>query len=261
MHERRSRLTGSEPAEAASLVQQFRRQVQRLGSDALGLLFPSRCAGCRRVDEVLCAACRADFVPLQPPLCPRCGQPVENGEADLCRRCQYREPPYAAGYSVFRFEGTLRAAVHALKFERRAEVAALLAEEMLAVLGTRLPGSEVWPLDAALAVPLHPAREALRGYNQARLLAKPLAAAWGLPVIDDALWRVRDTRSQLGLNARGRRENVRDAFRAESEGVSGLNLLLVDDVRTSGATLEACTAALRAAGADTVRVLTLAKAV
>lgn len=260
MHERRSRLSGSEPAEAASLIKQFQQQAQRVGTGLLGLLFPSTCVSCRRVDEILCATCRANFVPLEPPLCSLCGQPVTD-EANLCGDCQRREPPYVAGHSVFRFEGTLRAAVHALKFGRRAEVATLLAEEMLSTLRRQRPECDAWPLDVALAVPLHPLREAARGYNQARLLVEPLAAAWGLPVMDDAVRRVRDTRTQLGLSAPERRENVHDAFEANTGRISGLNVLLVDDIRTTGATLEACSVALRLAGANTVRALTLAQAV
>jgi ComF family protein len=111
-------------------------------------------------------------------------------------------------------------------------------------------------------VPLYPARELARGYNQALLLAEPLAEAWGLPVLsNDSLWRVRDTRSQVGLNAQERQANVHDAFQASEKQVAGLNVLLLDDVRTTGATLEACSAALMDADARAVYVLTLAQAV
>lgn len=262
MQERRSRLPGSEPAEAASLslVRRIQKQAQRTSSDLLGLLFPSQCAGCQRVDEILCDTCRAAFVPLTPPWCPSCGEPVVE-EAALCGRCRRYHPPYVAGHSVFRYEGALRKVIHALKYERRADVAELLAGEMLVALPTLWPDYDTWPLDAAVAVPLHPAREAARGYNQVRLLVEPLAGAWGLRVLDEAVCRVRDTQPQMRLDARERQENVHAAFLGEAGQVAGLDLLLVDDVRTTGATLAACAMALAEAGANSVRVLTLAKAV
>jgi ComF family protein len=132
---------------------------------------------------------------------------------------------------------------------------------MLNALPHLWPDYEAWPLDAAVAVPLHPAREATRGYNQARLLVEPLADAWGIQVLDDAVRRVRDTQPQMSLNAKERQKNVHAAFLGEAGQVSGLDLLLVDDVRTTGATLAACALALAEAGAKSVRVLTLANAV
>jgi ComF family protein len=152
--------------------------------------------------------------------------------------------------------------VHALKYEQRPELGALLAEEMLEALGNQWAEDDAAdPVDAVTALPLHPAREAARGYNQALLLAKPVAAAWSLPVMEDAVKRVRDTRSQLGLDGQARRENVHEAFQAEATRVFGKNILLVDDVRTTGSTLEACSTALLEAGAASVHALTLAQTI
>lgn len=260
MHDRRSQRAECETAEAASLANPIQLQARRTVSALLGLLFPSRCVSCGRVDHLLCPDCRLAFVPGQKPVCERCGQSVADGD-DLCWRCREHEPLYAACRSAFRFEGTLRVAVHGLKFDGRAEVAGILAGEMVSALRREFPECETWPLDVAMPVPLHPERETARGYNQARLLLEPFAADWGLRALDNALWRVRDTRSQLGLNAHQRQENVRDAFEASEERVAGLNVLLLDDVRTTGATLEACSVALLGAGANAVYAVTLAHAV
>lgn len=250
----------SDPTEAVSLHKHVQGQARRVGSELLGLLFPFRCTSCKRVDEVLCEDCRAAFAPVQAPVCVQCGQPADT-QGTRCWRCQQHETSYVACRSIFGFEGTLRIAVHGLKYEGRVEIASLLAHEMIEGLVRDHPEHEEWPLEAVLAVPLHPAREAERGYNQARLLARPLADQWGLPLLDDALWRVRDTRPQLGLNAQDRRQNVSDAFQADEWLVNGLAVLLVDDVRTTGATLESCSAALISAGAQAVYALTLAQAI
>lgn len=182
------------------------------------------------------------------------------GAGELCAYCQQSQPNLAASRSMFRFEGPLRTALHALKFEQHPEAAHPLVEEMLRVLSRRYPESAAWSLDVVVPVPLHPEREAERGYNQARLLAEPLATAMSLPLVDNLLWRAHHTRPQVGLDSQQRRENVREAFRA-SGSAAGLNILLIDDVRTTGATLEACANALLQAGAQAVYALTLAQAI
>lgn len=262
MRERGSRLTGREPLETASLGTQIQGQAQKLGSHLLGLLFPSRCAGCQRVDELLCLTCRSEFQILALPLCMRCGKSIEtNSENEHCRDCRNRPPSYEACRSAFRFDGRLRDAMHAFKFGRRGEIAPTLVGEMVDVLERMSPEVEMWPIDAVVPVPLHPEREKERGFNQARLLAIPLSGTWQLPYLERALVRVVATRTQVGLNADERRENVRQAFVADRQTVSGQTLLLVDDVRTTGATLEACADALLEAGAASVYALTLAQAV
>jgi ComF family protein len=116
------------------------------------------------------------------------------------------------------------------------------------------------PVDVIVPVPLHPARLRRRGYNQAALLARELGRRVGLPVEERALQRVRATRSQMRLSAADRRRNVQGAFRCADGRVRGRRVLLLDDVCTTGATLEACADALRAGGAESVWALTLARA-
>jgi ComF family protein len=118
---------------------------------------------------------------------------------------------------------------------------------------------EDWEVDFLIPVPLSAGRLAERGYNQAALLARPLALATGLPYRPQALWKVRETPTQVGLTASGRRVNVKDAFQADPALSSGARVLVIDDVTTSGATLEACAEALRCSGARQVFALTLAR--
>lgn len=152
------------------------------------------------------------------------------------------------------FGGPLRHALHRLKYKGDVALGEILAEPLLELL------QELdWPVEVITTVPLGVVRRKERGYNQANLLACPLALASGKLYRPQALFKVRETRSQVGLTAEQRRENVAEAFRARPRVVEGRQVLVVDDVLTTGATLEACAAALLQAGAMQVYGLTLAR--
>jgi ComF family protein len=153
------------------------------------------------------------------------------------------------------FDGPLRQAVHRLKFSGERYLAEPLGE-ILAATWNHGP----LPADALVTVPLHPKHEAARGYNQSLLLARAAGARLGLPVIDDGLRRVRETPPQMGLPREERLANVRGAFAWQSDRPCPARLVLVDDVMTTGATLAACAAALRQAGASHINALVLARA-
>lgn len=157
--------------------------------------------------------------------------------------------------SAVLFDGVLREAVHRLKYASARNLADPLAE-MMAQFWYQTP----LPADVLMPVPLHPHRERERGYNQSMLLAQALGRRIGLAVLPNALVRCRNTVSQTTLNARERRANVAEAFECVSEAVRGKRVLLIDDVCTTGATLEACSVALRQGGALSVWALTLARA-
>lgn len=117
-----------------------------------------------------------------------------------------------------------------------------------------------WPVDLLIPVPLGKKRLKERGYNQVSLVARPLAYHLGLPYEPEALWKTRETRSQVGLNIAQRGDNVQDAYQADSSVVKGKSILIMDDVATTGSTIAACTTALRTAEAQEIYVLTIARA-
>ena len=170
----------------------------------------------------------------------------------LCPRCRRGEPLISLARAVGPYEGTLRAIVHALKYDGRLTLARHLGARM------RQSGPDVLSgADFVVAVPLHRSRERARGFNQAYELGRHL----GVPLAD-ALTRTRRTRSQADLPAARRHSNVRGAFEwRRRAAVKGRTIVLVDDVSTTGATLNACASALLAAGAAEVRALTAARAV
>lgn len=215
-------------------------------------LWPKACAHCREdlsadAASPLCLACRLKLLPVEPPFCGRCCEPLARGAH--CRRCERRPFSCSPVRAAFRYEASAVSMVHAFKYNGRRS-AARAAGEWMASAFARFP--ELGRVDAVVPVPLHPARRRQRGYNQAALIAEAFAARLDLPVVDQ-LRRMRETPPQWSLDRKAREENVRGAFCVlKASEIKGLNALLVDDVFTSGASLEACAEALLNAGAARV---------
>lgn len=215
------------------------------------LFFPKACIGCDRGGEYLCPDCTASLPRLLPPLCPRCGLPQA---VEPCPACRGQRLEIDGLYAPFRFEGLSRQAVHLLKYRNLKALAPVLARLMATHF--RL---HPLPAQAIVPVPLHQGRLRQRGYNQAELLARGLGQELGLPLSPDWLERPQTGQPQARTPSRDQRwRNTTGAFRAAGGAVAG-GVLLVDDVCTTGATLNACAGALKAAGAARVWGLTLAR--
>lgn len=218
------------------------------------MLYPIVCAGCRRPGALLCADCRAQLYWIEALTCGWCAQPLRD-PTPFCPACAGRERPLGAMRAAVWHDGPIPAAIHQLKYQHRHGLSAMLAE----LMALRWPQWE-WTADCLVPVPLHPDRERERGYNQAQLLAAELAAALGIALEVNGLFRTRYTRPQVGLHARERKVNVTAAFQAAHEHVRGRRILLIDDVCTTGSTLTAAALALRQAGALSVDAYCLARA-
>ncbi|MEQ8965974.1 MAG: ComF family protein [Azospirillaceae bacterium] len=198
---------------------------------------------------------------LAPPWCVRCGLPFDfdAGEAALCGACAGRAPPFDRARAVLAYDEACRPLLLAFKHGDRTDAAGPLAAWM-----ARAGAPLLADADVVVPVPLHRRRLFRRRYNQAALLAAALGRAGGVAVVPDALARQRRTRSQGGLGRAGRRRNLSGAIVARPArrvAIAGCRVLLVDDVMTTGATVEACARALRRGGASAVDVLTLARVV
>lgn len=240
--------------------------VTRWFDPLLDLLFPAICPVCEtRSDDLehrpFCARCWAGLPLLEEPGCGVCGQPFVGLAGGLvCEACRRAPPPFDFARAVAAYRDGMRAALHALKYRGRTALAPPLARLLIDLGGRRLPAPPPTLVDAIVPVPLHPARLAERGFNQAELLAAPCAACWRLPLLTRALTRTRPTRPQTELDAAARQANVKGAFAVTRPAeVAGRRLLLVDDVLTTGATVGAAAHALRQGGAAAVGVLVLAR--
>jgi ComF family protein len=229
-------------------------RIQHIYRLALDLILPPLCVVCGRVNTWLCPGC-AEQIPLaHHAICPRCGDAWAG--AGVCDRCRTTPLSVASIRSAFIFRDSVRDAVHALKYRGGREVAELMACRM----------AQAWQLhqlkgDVLVPVPLFLDREAERGYNQAYLLARALAPQIEVPMEAGLVFRVRPTRSQARLRVAERWTNVKGAFAcSETLDLSGVRIMLIDDVATTGATLDACAVALLTRGARSVSAFTLAHA-
>ncbi|HLI19395.1 MAG TPA: ComF family protein [Rhodanobacteraceae bacterium] len=229
--------------------------ASRLVDGVLDALLPSHCLLCGargQGDLSLCDACEADM-PRNDLCCTRCALPL-GAPAPLCGRCQKREPPWDSAWAPFRYEWPLASLESRFKFGSD-----LAAGRTLALLWTASPVPVDLP-QAIVPVPLHRSRLRRRGYNQALELAKPLAKHFRVPLLRNALQRLRATDAQTELSAVERRRNVRGAFAATFDDPVPEHVAVLDDVFTTGATLAECVRVLKRAGAPRVDVWALARA-
>ena len=227
-------------------------QVVKLKGITLDLLFPQSCIGCGKEGRLICDFCLQSFLRITPPICPGCGSP-QPGEM-LCPSCASRQSEIDGIRSPFRFEGVMRQAIHQLKYRNIRALAAPLAE----LLQDYLITCPV-PADVLVPVPLHKKRLKERGYNQSGLLARELSKLTNLPVSEECLIRQHYAFPQARTtNVDERRSNVTGAFTCCDHRARDRQVLLIDDVATSGATLDACAKALKSAGAASVWALVMA---
>lgn len=237
--------------ESEKIIQWSRRALQGL----LDLLYPPRCAACGLGGVVLCSVCRQGIKPLPTPYCRHCGNVLK--VEGVCRSCQYA-PLRLSGLRAYSgYQQPLRTCIHRFKYGGNARLSQPLGQFLAQahrVYGLRS--------DVIVPVPLHSERQRQRGYNQAHLLAESCSRELQIP-LQTLLTRIRNTPAQTRLAADERRQNVAGAFRCSAgdgpEAITGRRILLIDDVCTTGATLEACAAPLFAAGARTVWGLVLAR--
>jgi competence protein ComFC len=238
------------------------RIARRTADAALSLLYPPHCAGCGAETPAgvhVCAACNGQARRIEAPFCRVCSQPFDGaitGEF-TCQNCAGRKLHFDCAVAPFLSRGVVREFIHRFKYDREFSLRLPLADWAAEGLADERLCAR--PIDGFVPVPLHSARFRERDFNQAAELARLLSRRTGIPLLN-ALRRIRYTSTQTALDRHQRMENLRNAFRVpHSPAVLQRHLVLVDDVFTTGSTVDECARVLRQSGAASVRVLTVAR--
>jgi len=230
----------------------------------IDLVFPPTCVLCRRSlgenrDGRVCVGCREAAPVITGPCCPRCGLEFPSPDTDnhLCGTCLTRKWHWILHRSCGWYDGTLKSAIHLLKFSGNHGVIPYLGNLLYQVFSSEYA---CVPVDMLVPVPLHRRRLQQRGFNQSLLLARFLSRSTGIPVEPRILRKTRETAPQTSLTASERRANLRGAFTvADARAAASRSILVIDDVYTTGTTLNECSRVLRNAGATRVVALTVAR--
>lgn len=229
----------------------------------LDMLYPRQCIGCGGSEpepfRYICWDCWSAASPVEPPFCERCGDPVA-GAVDhdfICFSCSSENPAFDGARSAARYEGVVGEALRLLKYEHALWIAPDMAELLHNCMQAEFPTRT---FDVVVPVPLHHVRRRERGFNQSAVLARELGRRIGCKTRPGMLRRIKPTTTQTHLTASQRLSNVKNAFESRKERwLAGRQVLLVDDVMTTGATVNACAKALKQGGATSVHVLTVAR--
>lgn len=229
--------------------------IRNMTRAALDVLFPRRCPFCDEVipaGSLLCEECSRKLPVIRQPACCRCGQPLEDERSEYCGDCTRKKHSYTRGRAVYVYQGAVKSSLYRFKYGGRQEYALCYAHQALEHYGDWI--RELEP-EAILPVPLHPKRRRKRGYNQAELFARELGYALHIPVRTDIVRRSVNTRPQKELNDIQRKKNLKKAFTITGNIVQLKKVLLVDDIYTTGSTVDAVSELLHAAGVQQIYVL------
>lgn len=222
----------------------------------LNILYPKRCPVCHGIlsdrGNLICPSCEKWLHPIVTDYCLKCGKPVK-AEEELCGECRKSHREFDRGQSVFFYNDKMRQSLLRYKYYGNRDYAEYYAVSLCRYMEREI---RMWKPDLIVPVPMHPRKQRERGFNQAADLAEKAGEILKIPMSDQVVQKTKATRSQKKLNAAERKQNLRMAFQA-TERLDGLRILVIDDVYTTGSTIEAMAHVLKAAGADKVFFVTL----
>lgn len=230
----------------------------RIWNTAVDLLFPARCPVCDRVmkfrEGLICRDCISKVKYIREPACMKCGKPVMKEETEYCHDCMKRTHAFVKGRAVFEY-GSMAESIYRFKYKGRREYGEFYGVCMAHALGGLIAG---WRPQAFIPVPVHRERMESRGYNQAEILAGALSDKMGIPVRNDIIKRCKKTAPQKDLNNEERQNNLKKAFKILRNDVKLDTIVIIDDIYTTGSTIDAVAKELKKAGVTNVYYIALA---
>ena len=221
----------------------------------LDLLYPPVCPFCGKISpEGICAGCRKKIVYVREPRCMRCGKPLRDEIREYCRDCEARSSFFDRGYGMWLHREPVSGAVYRFKYKNKRNWGRIFAVELAEHYEGQI---RAWGIEEIIPIPLHSSRKRKRGFNQSEVVAGILSELTGIPCRTDVLFRIRKTVPQKQLDRRGRKDNLLGAFGVSREWNACENVLLIDDIYTTGTTVGRAAKMLKKAGAQNVYFLTI----
>lgn len=238
---------GNVPCGKNDMQMRLKNALQKL----LVLLYPNRCPVCDRIlyDTLICPACAGKIRYITQPFCYTCGKPVANAAQEYCADCARKKHEFKQGRAVFQYQGPVRGMLYRYKYGNRRDYTEFFAREAVRRFG---PWLRQLGIDLVMPIPLFKKRMQRRGYNQADLFAKRLCGLCGFDYDARSLVRVRNTAPQKQLSVQERKNNLKNAFKMNRNVVNLKRVLLIDDIYTTGSTIDAAALVLKQAGAREV---------
>lgn len=228
------------------------QKIYQIDQGILDLLYPPRCPFCDKAvlsKEGVCKECRKKIHKIKGPVCMKCGKPLSNPRKEYCFDCERKTFAYSQGKALWVYEKEVKASIYRFKYQNKREYGKVYASEMAEYFEPWIRRKKI---QVVIPVPLHKKRKKKRGYNQTEILAKEIGRILDLPVYTDVLIRMRNTKPQKMLNDTERKNNLKGAFKTIENIVQLKYILLVDDIYTTGSTVNAAAEALKEAGAAEV---------
>lgn len=235
--------------------------VKKIMDNIYDYIYPPRCPVCDGVlfdkdmpeRPMVCSGCMGKIRFISQPTCMRCGKPMDGEMEELCHDCANKKFDYQRGVAAFCYSKEMKRSMYGFKYNNRREYGKYYAKMIYEANGNVI---QSWNADVLIPVPLHPKRQRKRGYNQALVLAKCLNEYLGIPVDEGALSRIKNTVPQKELATKERNNNIEKAFQTGANVIKYRKVILVDDIYTTGATINECAKVLRASGVDEVYFIT-----
>jgi len=224
----------------------------------LNILYPRRCILCDGIldtpDSGVCTPCKSKLKYIKEPVCKKCGKPIDSEQTEYCFDCNKTKHIYDQGKGVWIYRGEMKESIYRFKYSNRREYAAFYARETARIYSRWIKSKGV---EVIIPIPIHNKKKKQRGYNQAELYAKSLGEILDIPVDNAVLVRVINTIPQKELDNKQRRKNLKRAFKIQTDSVQWKKVLIVDDVYTTGSTMDAAAELLRKAGVERVYFLSI----
>lgn len=229
-------------------------EVENIRDNLLRIVYPSRCPICGNIIDygkplLVCEKCRGEIKYICEPCCKKCGKPLVVREQEYCYDCSRQEHEFTRGLSLWLYDKEVQKSIYNFKYNNKREYARIYINELTKYHREKIIS---WRAQCLIPVPVHKAKMRERGFNQAELLAKELGKQLELPVNDKLIIRCKETTPQKQLNSKERKNNLKKAFKISNNDVKLKKVILVDDIYTTGATIDSISAVLKNAGVSNV---------